>query len=95
MEFTDGSDTTIRYKTQITHITQNNTPHSKHSTENYTSNKGHTTQMNTMQIRFTTTMCIYFNWFLIKFGTQFSPCPPKKMVLTIVTDGSVKMANST
>jgi hypothetical protein len=30
-----GSDTTIRHNTQITHITQNNTPHSKHSTQNY------------------------------------------------------------
>jgi hypothetical protein len=36
--------TTIRHNTQITHITQNNTPHSNnHSTQNYTNNKGHTT----------------------------------------------------
>jgi hypothetical protein len=39
-----GSVTTIRHNTQITHITQNNTLHSKHSTQNYTSNEGHTTQ---------------------------------------------------
>jgi hypothetical protein len=39
-----GSGTTIRHNTQITHITQNNTPHSnKHITQNYTNNKGHTT----------------------------------------------------
>jgi hypothetical protein len=40
-----GSGTTIRDNTQITHITQNNTPRSKkHSTQNYTNNKGHTTR---------------------------------------------------
>jgi hypothetical protein len=39
---TGGSGTTIRHNTQITHITQNDTPHSKHSTQNY-NNKGHTT----------------------------------------------------
>jgi hypothetical protein len=53
-----GTDTTIRHNTQITHITQNNTPHSKHSTRNYTSSKGHTTQINTMETRFTTTKII-------------------------------------
>jgi hypothetical protein len=38
-----GSGNTIRHNTQISHITQNNIPHSnKHSTQNYTNNKGHT-----------------------------------------------------
>jgi hypothetical protein len=43
--FSSGcSGTTIRHNTQITHITQNNTPDStKHSTQNYTNNKGHAT----------------------------------------------------
>jgi hypothetical protein len=39
-----GIGTTIRHNIQITHVTQNGTPHSnKHSTQNYTNNKGHTT----------------------------------------------------
>jgi hypothetical protein len=30
---TDGSGTTIRHNTQVTHITQNNTPHSNKTTQ--------------------------------------------------------------
>jgi hypothetical protein len=37
-----GSGTTIRHKTQITHITQNNTsPSNKNIIQNYTNNEGH------------------------------------------------------
>jgi hypothetical protein len=46
--FTRWQCTTIRHNTQITHITQNNTPDSnKHSTQNYTNNEGHTTHNET------------------------------------------------
>jgi ABC-type transport system involved in multi-copper enzyme maturation permease subunit len=40
-----GSGITMRHNTQITHITQNNTPRSNEiqHTQNYTHNKGHTT----------------------------------------------------
>jgi hypothetical protein len=39
-----GIDAKIRHNTQITHITQNNTLHSKLSIQYYANNKGHTTQ---------------------------------------------------
>jgi hypothetical protein len=49
--------TTIRHNTQITHITQNNTPHSnKQSTQNYTNNKGHTTHNEYNENTITTTI---------------------------------------
>jgi hypothetical protein len=54
-----GSGTTIRHNTQITHITQNNTPRS--NTQNYTHNKGHTThnEYNANTITTTTnTICV-------------------------------------
>jgi hypothetical protein len=51
----------LQDNTQITHITQNNTPHSKHSTQNYTSYKRYTTQneynANTKRIQ-----CKYFHY---------------------------------
>jgi hypothetical protein len=47
-----GSDTTIRHNTQITHITQNNTPHS---------NKAQHTKLHTTQNEYSENMIFNYN----------------------------------
>jgi hypothetical protein len=49
----DGSGTTIRHNTQITHITQNHTPHSNRNTAHKTTQTVKDTlyTMNTLQLK--------------------------------------------